>query len=144
VSTRGFRWDEANGVLSIYAGGTKKASFVSSENVARLGQLTRVDIDAQNGTITAANMKSGLIVHTSVTGAGTITLDTGANIDAAFPGLAVGDTIEVHYVNDGTQTVTLTGASGTTALSAQTIATLQGIKITFLKTAANAFLAFGS
>src|SRR3990172_9028040 len=59
--------------------------------------LVRVDIDAQSGTITAANMVSGLIVHTSVTGAGTITTDTGTNIDAAFPGLAVGDAVEVYY-----------------------------------------------
>ena len=36
----------------------------------------------------------------------------------------------------GNQTVTLTGDTGTTALSAQTIATLQGRKIRFLKTAA--------
>lgn len=106
--------------------------------------LVRVDIDAQNGTITAANMVSGLVVHTSVTGAGTITTDTGTNIDAAFAGLAVGDAIEVYYVNDGAFTVTLTGAAGCTALSAQTIATLQGVKFTFLKTAANTFIVFGS
>src|SRR3989304_3481162 len=74
--------------------------------------LVRVDIDAQSGTITAANMVSGLIVHTSAVGAGTITTDTGTNIDAAFPGLAVGDSFDIYYVNDGTQTVTLTGASG--------------------------------
>jgi len=106
--------------------------------------LVRVDIDAQSGTITAANMVSGLIVHTSASAGGTITTDTGANIDAAFPGLAVGDAIEVRYVNDGTQVVTLTGASGCVVLSAQTIAALQGITLTFIKLAPNSFNVFGS
>lgn len=106
--------------------------------------LVRVDIDAQSGTITAANMVSGLIVHTSITAGGTITTDTGTAIDAAFPGLAVGDAINVYYVNDGTQVVTLTGASGCVVLSAQTIATLQGVRLTFIKLAANSFNVFGS
>ncbi len=133
-----------NGVLVFKSGATGAALFSIGPGGAPRPALVRVDIDAQSGTITAANMVSGLIVHTSVTGAGTITTDTGTNIDAAFPGLAVGDAIEVYYVNDGTQTVTLTGASGCVVLSAQTIATLQGRKLTFVKLAANSFNVFGS
>lgn len=106
--------------------------------------LVRVDIDAQSGTITAANMVSGLIVHTSVTGAGTITTDTGTAIDAAFASLAVGDSLDIYYVNDGTQTVTLTGAAGCVVLSAATIATLQGCRFTFIKLAANSYNVFMS
>lgn len=133
-----------NGSLVFKDAATGAAVFSVGPGRSPRQALTRVDIDAQSGTITAANMVSGLIVHTSVTGAGTITMDTGANIEAAFAGLAVGDAIEVYYVNDGTQTVTLTGAAGCTVLSAQTIATLQGVKFTFLKTALNTFVVFGS
>lgn len=98
--------------------------------------VTREDQDAQNATMLAATLINGFLVHTSVTGAGTLTVDTGANLDTAFPEWQVGETMECYYLNDGNQTVTLTGASGTTALSAQTILTLQGRVIRFLKTAA--------
>lgn len=105
--------------------------------------LTRVDVDAQNATLPAATLASGLLVHTSVTGAGTLTVDTAANLDAAFPDWQIGETMECSYVNDGDQTVTLTGATGVTRLSAQTIATLQGRRIVFLKTAASTYIVWG-
>ena len=98
--------------------------------------LTEVDVSAQNATLPAATLAKGLLVHTSATGAGTLTVDTGANLDTAFPEWQIGETMRCHYVNAGNQTVTLTGASGTTALSAQTIATLQARTVYFLKTAA--------
>lgn len=96
--------------------------------------VTKVDLDAQNVSLLAATLLSGFAVHTSVTGAGTLTVDTGANLDTAFPEWQVGEVMSCFYLNDGTQTVTLTGAAGTTALAAQTIATLQGRMIRFLKT----------
>ena len=99
-------------------------------------EITRVDVDSQNATLPAATLLSGFLVHTSVTGAGTLTVDTGANLDTAFPEWQVGEVYSCFYLNDGTQTVTLTGDTGTTAASAQTIATLQGRMIRFLKTAA--------
>jgi hypothetical protein len=98
--------------------------------------LTRVDVDSQNATLPAATLASGFLVHTSTSSGGTLTVDTGANLDAAFPEWQIGETMECSYLNDGNQTVTLTGDTGTTALSAQTIATLQGRRIIFLKTAA--------
>lgn len=98
--------------------------------------ITRVDVDAQNAVLTAATLLSGFLVHTSVTGGGTLTVDTGANLDTAFPEWQIGEVFSCYYLNDGNQTVTLTGDTGTTALSAQTIATLQGRMIRFLKTAA--------
>lgn len=105
--------------------------------------LTRVDVDAQNATLLAATLASGLLVHTSTTGGGTLTVDTAANLDAAFPEWQIGETMECHYVNDGDQTVTLTGDTGTTRVSAQTIATLQGRRIIFLKTAASTYIVWG-
>ena len=105
--------------------------------------LVEVDVSAQNATLPAATLASGLLVHTSATGGGTLTVDTGVNLDAAFPEWQIGETMECHYLNVGSQTVTLTGASGTTALSAQTIATLQGRRIMFLKTAAATYSVWG-
>lgn len=101
---------------------------------------TRVDADEQNTTLTAAIFASGLLVHTSTTGGGTLTLDTGANFDAAFPDWQVGETRECYYQNDGNQTVTLTGATGMARVSAQTIATLQGRRIVILKQAATDYI----
>lgn len=105
--------------------------------------LTRVDVDAQNATLPAATLASGLLVHTSTTGGGTLTVDTAANLDAAFPDWQIGETRRCHYFNDGNQTVTLTGATGTTRLGAMTIATLQGATIVFLKTAASTYIVWG-
>lgn len=119
-------------------------SILFSIGVNGIGRgLTRVDVDAQNATLPAATLASGLLVHTSVTGAGTLTVDTATNLDTAFPEWQVGETMECHYVNDGNQTVTLTGATGVTAVSAQTIATLQGRLIVFLKTAASTYIVWG-
>jgi len=105
--------------------------------------LTRVDVDAQNAVLLAATLASGLLVHTSVTGGGTLTTDTAVNLDAAFPEWQIGETMECSYVNDGDQTVTLTGDTGVTRVSAQTIATLQGRRIVFLKTAASTYIVWG-
>lgn len=105
--------------------------------------LTRVDVDAQNATLPAATLASGFLVHTSASAGGTLTVDTGANLDTAFPEWQIGETRVCHYLNDGNQTVTLTGDTGTTALSAQTIATLQGRRIVFLKTAAATYSVWG-
>lgn len=102
--------------------------------------VTRVDVDAQNADLLVAMFTSGLLVHTSVTGAGTLTLDTGANFDAAYPEWQVGEVRECYYQNDGTQTVTLTGATGTVRVSAQTIATLQGRRICVLKQATTDYI----
>lgn len=100
----------------------------------------QVDTDAQNADLTAAILATGLLVHTSVTGGGTLTVDTAANLDTAFPEWAIGEIRTCHYVNDGNQTVTLTGSTGTTRLAATTIATLQGRRICVKKTAASTYI----
>ena len=106
--------------------------------------LVVTDTDSQNATMLAADLAKGMVTHNSKTGAGTLTVDTGVNLDAAFPEWQIGETMRCHYVNRGNQTVTLTaGASGTTLISAQTIATLQGRTIFFLKTAAETYSVWG-
>lgn len=114
-------------------------SFLTAINPSGYGTdggMVQEDQDAQNATILAATLAKGLLVHTSATGGGTLTVDTGANLDTAFPEWQIGEARVCHYVNDGNQTVTLTGDTGSTRLAATTIATLQGRRIVFLKTAA--------
>lgn len=101
---------------------------------------TQVDVDAQNATLPAATLLAGLLVHTSTTGGGTLTVDTAANLDDAFPEWQIGEIRSCYYVNDGNQTVTLTGATGTTRIAATTIAALQGARICFKKTAASTYI----
>jgi len=132
MSARGFKFDVVNGILGIFSNGVRK--FLLGNDWVGERALTRVDVNAQNATMPVSTIKSGLLVHTSVTGAGTLTVSTGALLDTGFPGLAVGETVSCLYVNDGTQTVTLTGDTGTTAVAATTIATLQGAEIVFMKT----------
>ena len=84
--------------------------------------LTITDVDAQDNTLSAAQIAGGIVVHTSVTAGGTVTLDTVANIIAAFPGIGVGDSVKCYYINDGTEELTLAIATGTTIFDAgQTI-----------------------
>lgn len=128
-----------NGVLTFFKrADNTKVLAISTGGIGRF--VTRVDADEQNTTLTAAIFASGLLVHTSVTGGGTLTLDTGANLDTAFPDWQVGEVRECYYQNDGTQTVTLTGATGTVRVSAQTIATLQGRRICILKQATTDYI----
>lgn len=120
-------------------------AFITSINPAgyESSGVTQVDVDSQNASLPAATLAAGLLVHTSATGGGTLTVDTAANLDTAFPEWQIGETRTCHYVNDGDQTVTLTGATGTTRVSAQTILTLQGRRIVFLKTAASTYVVWG-
>lgn len=73
---------------------------------------------AGNGTILAALMASGLILRTGPGGAYADTLDTGANIDAAYPNLSVGDTIDFWLCNSVAFANTITAAAGITLKTA--------------------------
>ena len=101
--------------------------------------LTPTDIDTQNGTLTAAALAGGIIVHTSVTGAGTLTFDTAANIIAAFPGMAIGEVASCYLINDGAFTDTLAadgGATVTLADAGQTIAADESCRLLIRMTGA--------
>lgn len=130
--------DWINGVLTFFKrSNNSKVMSINRHGVGRY--VTAEDQDAQNATFLVAQMDKGLLVHTSVTGGGTLTVDTAANLATAYPEWAIGEVREYYYQNDGNQTVTLTGATGTTRVSAQTIATLQGRRLCFLRTAADAW-----
>ncbi len=101
---------------------------------AEVRQLSPTTIATQNSTPTAAQLLGGLIDHVSVTGAGTATLDTGANLDSAFPGAVVGDSFRCLYANTGTQTVTITTNTGLTLKGTAAITTLKNAELLFRKT----------
>ncbi len=60
MSTRGFRWDEANGRLSIYVGGTEVIRYTTTtERFLGSGAVTfdnGVTVTAGGATITAGNL----------------------------------------------------------------------------------------
>jgi len=72
------------------------------------------NVDAQNDTLLAADIVGGLTIHTSVTGAGTVTIDTATNIVSGVPINANGLTAYMYYINDGTETLTFAVSTGLT------------------------------
>jgi len=105
--------------------------------------LTVTDIDAQAAAPTAAQVLGGIITHNSKTGPSTLTVPTGALLDAAVPGLGIGDTIKCYYINRGDQTITVTAAAGITVGDAgQTVATNESALLVFLKTASETFVCY--
>lgn len=105
--------------------------------------LSVVDVDSQHATLLAATVAAGILTHNSKTGAGNLTMDTGANYEAAFPGLQVGECLRCYYVNRGDQTVTLQVATGVTLGDVgQTVATNESCEILLRKTATDTFVAY--
>lgn len=127
---------------AISAGGSKAIDF----GVARLpvvaGTVTSLGT-AQNSTPTAAQLLGGILTQTSDTGAGTVTLPTGTNMDAALGAPTTGDNFEVYFANlGGGQTLTLTAASGFTVVGTATIATGTNISFRCVRTGTNTWVAY--
>lgn len=121
----------STGQVSIGRGAVKPP--ILSSTIASLGT-------AQNSTPTAAQLVGGIVTQTSSTGAGTVTLDTGTNISAAVPGVAVGDTFQCIFANlGGGQTLTITSATGATVVGNGAVATGKNAILTFVNTGANAW-----
>jgi len=101
--------------------------------------LTVTDDDSRHMTLAAEDIKGGINVHTSVTGGGTVTADTAANIIAKVPLTEDGQCIVSYYVNDGNQTATFAVASGTTITNvANTVATNEAATLIWRRTSATA------
>ncbi len=126
--------DGSNTVL-LHKYGTTKVGAVGTTG-RRTNLMTVVDDDSQSFTLAAADIKAGINVHTSTSGAGTVTVDTAANIIADIPLTFDGETIVSYYMNDGTQTATFAVATGTTIMDeentvpTQTAATLVWRRVT--------------
>ena len=100
--------------------------------------------DEQNSTFTAAEFATGLILHTSVTGAGAVTFDTAANLIAGLGLTADNLSARCYYVNDGNQDVTLNGGTptGVTYLNNPTVAAENGGSMVVRRTGAAAVSVF--
>lgn len=118
---RGWHNDPDNSRLEIAFNGTKvahiDASGLYNEAGRRTESLTVVDDDSTNMTLAAADIRAGINVHTSVTGAGTVTTDTAANIIANVPLTEDNQSVTSYYINDGNQTVTFAAADGTVTVA---------------------------
>lgn len=69
------------------------------------------------GTLTTATLLSGLILRSGPTAAFIDTTDTGANLDADFPGLVNGESIIVLYCNDTGFIATIAAGVGVTMVT---------------------------
>jgi hypothetical protein len=108
-----------------------------------LETLTAADLDTQSGTLTAAQILGGILVHTSTTGGGTLTTDTAANIISNCGLSADNMCISCYVINDGDKTVTLAGGSNVTfADTGQTIDENESAKIIFRRTSSTAVTAY--
>lgn len=103
------------------------------------GKITETDKDVQSFTLTAAEFKTGIVVHTSVTGAGVVTFDTGANFVSGL-GMSQDDVATCLYINDGNQNVTLNGGTpaGVTYVNNPTIAAGSAATLVVRRTGTNA------
>jgi hypothetical protein len=103
---------------------------------------TITNIDAQTAAPTIAQLIGGIIIHTSVTGAGTVTVPTGTAMSAGTTG-AVGTTVKWLYYNDGNQTVTVTPATDHTLVGGTAaVTTGKHMEITSVCTAAGVWVSF--
>jgi hypothetical protein len=72
-------------------------------------------------SLTVAQIANGIFTNTGSTGGAAVTLPTGAQIVAAFPGVKVGNYFDLAFRNTSGQTCTLTtAASGTTLATGNT------------------------
>jgi hypothetical protein len=133
---------QINGVIDpIIVVGTRGTDGTTKvQNLNRVTEvLTVVDDDSRNMTLAAEDIKGGINVHTTVTGGGTVTVDTAANIIAKVPLTADGQAITSYYVNDGNQTATFAVATGTTITNvANTVATNEAATLIWRRTSATA------
>ena len=101
--------------------------------------LTVVDDDSRSMTLAAADILAGINVHTSVTGGGTVTVDTAANIIANVPLEKDNECITSYYINDGNQTATFAVATGTSIANvANTVLTNEAAVLIWRRTSATA------
>ncbi len=87
---------------------------------------SEADLNAQDGTILAADILEGIFIHTSTTGQGTITMDTAANIISGVPLSSDGESVICYFINDGNQTVDFATAGSCTVVNTSATVLING------------------
>lgn len=105
---------------------------------------TTTTFATQSITPSAAQTLGGIISHASTTGAGTYTFDNGTNFSSAVTGVATGDTFLSYYANTGTQTVTLTSATGATIQGTAAVAAGKNATLLFRNTGTNTWTVYST
>lgn len=132
----------AANVVGIATNGVASAKFSLAQQIVGAGAVYDLGT-TQNSTPTAAQLLTGVLTQTSSTGAGTVTLPTGTNMDAAISGVTAGDNFTFFFANlGGGQTLTLTGAIGFTVVGTATIASGTNIVVRAIRTGTNTWVAY--
>ena len=115
-----------NTALTFASNGLTTFAFNVVNEGRQIETLTVATETTQNRTLLAAEIKGGVVVHTSDTDAGTATTDTAANIIAGVPLTANNQCVKCYYINDGEYEVTFAGGTGVTILDNAQLCTPQG------------------
>ena len=119
----------STGQISIGRGSV--GSLIVSNTITSIGT-------AQNSTPSAAQLLGGVVTQTGAVGGGTVTLPTGTQLSTAVTGVAVGDSFETIFANlGGSQTLTITGQTGSTVLGTAAVGTGKNAQLTFVNTGTN-------
>lgn len=137
-------WESGRLVFRNRATGDAVFAIINGR-VTRFMSVTAIATD--DGDLTAAAIKGGIITYAGDACGGTLTFDTGANIDDAFPGIETGECIEFYIANIGSVTGTLAdddACAPTVAIldAAQTIAANEGAKVLLRRTGTGTYAAY--
>lgn len=118
---------------------TVNASGQVHLNPIRIQTGTVVTNTGSTLTLSAANLVKNSIFQQTGSTATTFTLDTGTAVATAVPLIATGECIPFVVSNASTQTITMSGASGTTLANVMTVLTLQSRTFWMICTGTNTF-----
>lgn len=126
--------DLASSCAGIYLGRGTKSALQVAVTTTSIGT-------SQSSTPTSAQLLGGIVTQTGATGAGTVTLPTGTALSTACPRTPVaGDSFDCWFCNlGGSQTLTITGQTGTTVIGTAAVGTGKMSIIKFVNTGSNAW-----
>jgi len=117
-----------NTALTFASNGLTTLAFNVVNEGRQIETLTVAAETTQDRTLLAAEIKGGIVVHTTTSGAGDdeVTTDTAANIIAGIPLTADNQCVKCYYINDGDQEMTFVGDTGVTILDNTQLCPPQG------------------
>ena len=119
--------------IVIVNGMSRAAQAGDGKNI--IPQVVAISADA-NDTISASKIASGVISYTGFTAGRTLTTESGANLDTAFPEMGVGDSIAVEIGISTAFAGTLSAGTGITLAGKTAVPASGKATLYFTKTAA--------